>query len=76
MLVDVAVDQGGCFETCRPTTHEDPIFIEDGIVHYCVANIPGAVPMTSTDALNNATLSYILAWLIKAGKRLVAMTHY
>lgn len=61
VLVDVAVDQGGCFETCRPTTHEDPIFIEDDIVHYCVANIPGAVPMTSTDALNNATLSYILA---------------
>ncbi len=57
VLVDVAIDQGGCFETSRPTTHTDPIFIEDGIVHYCVANIPGAVPNTSTLALTNATLS-------------------
>lgn len=60
VLVDVAVDQGGCVETCRPTTHEDPTFIIDGIVHYCVANMPGAVPYTSTVALNNATLPYAL----------------
>jgi alanine dehydrogenase len=60
VLVDVAVDQGGCIETCRPTTHEDPTFIIDGIVHYCVANMPGAVPYTSTVALTNATLPYAL----------------
>ena len=61
VLVDVAIDQGGCFETSRPTTHSDPVYIEDGIVHYCVANIPGAVPNTSTLALTNATLRYALA---------------
>jgi alanine dehydrogenase len=60
VLIDVAVDQGGCIETCRPTTHEDPIFIIDGIVHYCVANMPGAVPYTSTIALTNATLPYAI----------------
>ncbi|WP_026905390.1 alanine dehydrogenase [Pedobacter glucosidilyticus] len=60
VLVDVAVDQGGCIETCTPTTHENPIFIIDGIVHYCVANMPGAVPYTSTLALTNATLPYAL----------------
>lgn len=60
VLVDVAVDQGGCIETCRPTTHEDPIFVIDGIVHYCVANMPGAVPFTSTIALTNATLPYAI----------------
>lgn len=60
VLVDVAVDQGGCIETCRPTTHEDPTFIIDDIVHYCVANMPGAVPYTSTLALTNATLPYAL----------------
>jgi alanine dehydrogenase len=58
VLVDVAVDQGGCFETCEPTTHEAPTFTVDGIIHYCVANIPGAVPMTATDALNNTTLAF------------------
>jgi len=58
VLVDVAVDQGGCIETCRPTTHEDPTFIIDDVVHYCVANMPGAVPYTSTLALTNATLPY------------------
>jgi len=58
VLVDVAVDQGGCIETCTPTTHEDPTFIIDDIVHYCVANMPGAVPYTSTLALTNATLPY------------------
>ena len=61
VLVDVAIDQGGCFETSHPTTHADPTFVIDGIVHYCVANMPGAVPRTSTYALNNATLPFILA---------------
>ncbi|MGO4770019.1 alanine dehydrogenase [Flavobacterium sp. W22_SRS_FK3] len=60
VLVDVAVDQGGCIETCTPTTHENPTFIIDDIVHYCVANMPGAVPYTSTLALTNATLPYVL----------------
>ncbi|MEA1987956.1 MAG: alanine dehydrogenase [Pseudomonadota bacterium] len=60
VLVDVAIDQGGCFETSRPTTHENPTYIIDNIVHYCVANIPGAVPKTSSVALNNATQEYIL----------------
>jgi len=58
VLVDVAIDQGGCFETSRPTTHQDPTFVVDGIIHYCVANMPGAVPLTSSVALNNATLPY------------------
>jgi alanine dehydrogenase len=61
VLVDVAIDQGGCFETSHPTTHSDPVYEVDGIVHYCVANIPGAVPNTSTIALTNATLKYALA---------------
>ncbi len=61
VLVDVAIDQGGCFETSRPTTHSDPVYDVDGVVHYCVANIPGAVPNTSTIALTNATLRYVLA---------------
>jgi len=60
VIVDVAVDQGGCIETCRPTTHDDPTFIIDDVVHYCVANMPGAVPYTSTLALTNATLPYAL----------------
>ncbi|TAL83793.1 MAG: alanine dehydrogenase, partial [Beijerinckiaceae bacterium] len=60
-LVDVAIDQGGCFETSHPTTHADPIYVVDGIVHYCVANMPGSVPHTSSHALNNATLPYGLA---------------
>ena len=61
VLVDVAIDQGGCFETSRPTTHHDPTFEVDGITHYCVANMPGAVPITSTYALTNATLPYVIA---------------
>ena len=61
VLVDVAIDQGGCFETSRPTTHGDPTFEVDGIIHYCVTNMPGAVPITSTYALTNATLPYVLA---------------
>jgi len=60
VVVDVAVDQGGCIETCKPTTHENPTFVVDGIVHYCVANMPGAVPYTSTIALTNATLPYLM----------------
>ena len=60
VAVDVAIDQGGCFETSRPTTHLEPTFVVDGIVHYCVANMPGAVPVTSTRALTNATLPYVL----------------
>ena len=61
VLVDVAIDQGGCFETSKPTTHSDPTYEVDGIIHYCVANMPGAVPITSTHALTNATLPYILS---------------
>jgi alanine dehydrogenase len=61
VLVDVSIDQGGCFETSHPTTHTEPTFIEDGIVHYCVANMPGAYPHTSTYALTNATLPYVKA---------------
>jgi alanine dehydrogenase len=59
VIVDVAIDQGGCVETARPTTHAEPVYEEDGIVHYCVANMPGAVPVTSTRALTNATLPYV-----------------
>jgi alanine dehydrogenase len=61
VLVDIAIDQGGCFETSRPTTHAEPVFVLDGIVHYCVTNMPGAVPRTSTFALTNATLPYVKA---------------
>ena len=60
VLVDVAIDQGGCFETSHATTHDDPVFEVDGIIHYCVANMPGAVPITSTWALTNATMPYVL----------------
>jgi alanine dehydrogenase len=59
VIVDVAVDQGGCVETTRPTTHEDPIYVIDGVIHYCVANMPAAVPRTSTIALTNATFPYV-----------------
>ena len=61
VLVDVSIDQGGCFETSRPTTHSDPTYEVDQITHYCVTNMPGAVPVTSTFALTNATLPYALA---------------
>lgn len=61
VLVDVAIDQGGCFETSKPTTHEEPTYVIDEVVHYCVANMPGAVPRTSTFALNNATMPFVLA---------------
>jgi alanine dehydrogenase len=58
VIIDVAVDQGGCIETCHPTTHDDPVYAVHGVIHYCVANMPGAVAQTSTFALNNATISY------------------
>jgi alanine dehydrogenase len=60
VIVDVAVDQGGCCETCRPTTHDQPVFTVDNVIHYCVANMPGAVPRTATFALTNVTISYAL----------------
>ena len=72
VVVDVAVDQGGCIETCMPTTHENPTFIIDDIVHYCVANMPGAVPYTSTLALTNATLPYALQLANKGWKKACA----
>ena len=61
VIVDVAIDQGGCVATSRETTHHDPVYVEHGVVHYCVGNIPGAVPATSTLALTNATLPYLVA---------------
>ena len=69
VLVDVAIDQGGCFETSKATTHGDPIYVVDGVVHYCVANMPGAVPRTSTMALTNATLPYALEIANKGWKK-------
>ncbi|MBA4114485.1 MAG: alanine dehydrogenase [Verminephrobacter sp.] len=69
VVVDVAIDQGGCFETSRPTTHADPTFVVDGVVHYCVANMPGAVARTSTFALNNATITHALALADKGWKQ-------
>ena len=70
VLVDVAIDQGGCFETSKATTHDDPTYIVDNVVHYCVANMPGSVPLTSSEALNNATLPHVLAL---ADRRLSAL---
>lgn len=72
VLVDVAIDQGGCFETSRPTTHAEPIYVVDGIVHYCVANMPGAVARTSAQALTNATLPFVLALADKGWKQALA----
>lgn len=71
-LVDVAIDQGGCFETSHPTTHQDPVYALDGIMHYCVANMPGAVAQTSTRALGNATLPFVLALADKGWRRALA----
>jgi alanine dehydrogenase len=71
VIVDVAVDQGGCIETCRPTTHENPTFEVDGVVHYCVANMPGAVPRTSTFALANATMPWIVELATKGVKEAI-----
>jgi alanine dehydrogenase len=72
VVVDVAIDQGGCFETSRATTHADPTYVVDGVVHYCVANMPGGVPRTSTFALNNATLPFALAIAGKGWKQALA----
>lgn len=69
VVVDVAVDQGGCIETCKPTTHEDPTYVVDGVLHYCVANMPGAVPYTSTLALTNATLPFAIKLADKGWKQ-------
>ena len=69
VVIDVAVDQGGCIETCKPTTHDNPTYVVDGILHYCVANMPGAVPFTSTTALTNATLPFVLQVANKGWKR-------
>jgi alanine dehydrogenase len=69
VVVDVAIDQGGCFETSRPTTHAEPTYVVDNVVHYCVANMPGGVPRTSTFALNNATLPFVLALATKGWKK-------
>lgn len=68
VIVDVAIDQGGCFETSRPTTHQEPTYVTSGVVHYCVTNMPGAVPKTSTFALNNATLPFVLSLVTKGVK--------
>jgi len=76
VLVDVAIDQGGCFETSHATTHDDPIYMVDDVVHYCVANMPGAVPRTSTYALNNVTLPFILDLADKGYKRALADNVY
>src|SRR6266536_3542502 len=72
VVVDVAIDQGGCFETSRPTTHADPVYVVDGVTHYCVANMPGGVPRTSTFALNNATLPFVLALANKGWQKALA----
>jgi alanine dehydrogenase len=72
VFVDIAIDQGGCSETSRPTTHADPTYIEGGVVHYCVTNMPGAVPRTSTFALNNATLPFVLSLATKGWRQALA----
>jgi alanine dehydrogenase len=69
VIVDIAIDQGGCCETSKPTTHSNPTYVVDGVVHYCVANMPGAVARTSTFALNSATLSFTLALADKGWKQ-------
>lgn len=77
VVVDVAIDQGGCFETSRATTHQQPTYVAEGVVHYCVANMPGAVPKTSTFALNNATLPFVLSLVTKGVKlALLSDTHF
>jgi alanine dehydrogenase len=76
VLVDVAIDQGGCFETSRPTTHAEPTYVVDNIVHYCVANMPGAVPRTSTFALNNATLPFTLQLAEKGARQAMLDNHH
>lgn len=76
VIVDVSIDQGGCFETSKPTTHENPTYLVDGVVHYCVANMPGAVPRTSTVALNNATLPFVLALANHGYKEAMRRNHH
>ncbi|HEY5809601.1 MAG TPA: alanine dehydrogenase [Povalibacter sp.] len=73
VMVDISIDQGGCFETSRPTTHADPTFVVDGVVHYCVTNMPGAVPRTSTFALTNATLPYVKALAASGTQKALAL---
>jgi alanine dehydrogenase len=75
VIVDVAVDQGGCCETCRPTTHDQPVFVVDDVIHYCVANMPGAVPRTATFALTNVTINYALKIAKQGLKGSVAQDH-
>ena len=75
-IVDVAIDQGGCFETSHPTTHAQPTYLVDGVVHYCVTNMPGAVARTSTFALNNATLPFVLALANKGWRKAMADDQY
>ena len=75
VVVDVSVDQGGCIETCRPTTHENPTYVVDGVVHYCVANMPGAVPMTSTIGLTNATLPYAVQLANLGYEKAISQNH-
>ena len=72
MSSDLAIDQGGCFETSRPTTHANPTYVEEGVVHYCVTNMPGAVPRTSTFALNNATQPFVMALANKGWRKALA----
>lgn len=76
VVVDVSIDQGGCFETSKPTTHQNPTYVVDGVVHYCVANMPGAVPRTSTVALNNATLPFVLALANYGYKEAMKRNHH
>ena len=71
VLVDIAIDQGGCAETSRPTTHDNPTYVDEGVVHYCVTNMPGAVPRTSTMALNNATLPFVIALANKGFRKAI-----
>ena len=75
VIVDVAIDQGGCVATSKPTTHADPTYMVDDVVHYCVANMPGSVPRTSSEALNNATLPHVLALADKGVEALNEDTH-
>jgi alanine dehydrogenase len=72
VVVDIAIDQGGCFETSKATTHNDPVYTVNDVIHYCVANMPGAVPMTSAHALNNAVLPYALQLADKGWKKALA----
>ena len=76
VMVDVAIDQGGCFETSRPTSHSEPTYVVDGVVHYCVTNMPGAVPRTATLALNNATLPFVIQLATKGYKRALLDNKY